>query len=61
MIPFEILSGLTLIFSASKVNQWLGDSQQNVPDVVSLTLIFFSLRVFTATHDIAGLMELSLI
>lgn len=53
MVPFEIFAGITLILSANHVNKWLGDGQENVPDVTSLTIIFFLLRMFTATHDIA--------
>jgi hypothetical protein len=43
-----------LILTSSKVNEWLGDSKDGTPDVISLTIIFFALRMFTATHDIAG-------
>lgn len=53
IIPFLTLSGLTLFIFSKKVNQWLGDGNESIPDVVSLTMIFFALRMFTATQDIA--------
>jgi hypothetical protein len=52
MIPFEIFTGITLICSSFHVYEWLGDGSGNEPQVVILTVIFFLLRMFTATHDI---------
>lgn len=53
MIPFEVLTGLTFIITSNYVNYWLGDENQNEPQVLILTIVFFALRTFAATHDVA--------
>lgn len=53
MVPFEYLAGITLIAASSHVNHWLGDGTGNEPQVLTLMIVFFALRTFTATHDVA--------
>lgn len=53
MVPFEILAGITFLAASNHVNDWLGDGKGNEPQVLLLTVVFFALRMCTATHDVA--------
>lgn len=58
IIPFMTLAGIILLVSSFYVNEWLGDGKENAPYVITLTIVFFSLRMCTATQDIAGICKL---
>jgi hypothetical protein len=50
-----MLQGIILIVSSFYVNEWLGDGKEITPYVITLTAVFFALRMCTATQDIAGI------
>lgn len=50
------LAGIILFTSSFFADKWLGDgTAENAPYVITLTIVFFSLRTCTATQDIAGI------
>jgi MFS transporter, PAT family, solute carrier family 33 (acetyl-CoA transportor), member 1 len=52
LVPTQLLIGILLVFSADFVPQLLGD-EENKPNVIPLTILFFGFFFLCATQDIA--------
>lgn len=52
LIPSQILIGTFMIFIAQHVDNWLGDGTSK-PEVIMLTITFFTLYFLAATQDVA--------
>lgn len=53
LVPMQYLIGFFMLFLAQYVNDLLDDRDDKVPDVTTLTAVFFLLNFFAATQDIA--------
>eukprot|EP00041_Stephanoeca_diplocostata_P011687 m.193317 g.193317 ORF g.193317 m.193317 type:complete len:553 (+) comp18631_c1_seq1:103-1761(+) len=53
MVPAQLAIGMTLMFIAYKLPEWLGEGKDHVIQIVPLTLVFFFLYLLCATQDIA--------
>ncbi|KAG5680973.1 hypothetical protein PVAND_010447 [Polypedilum vanderplanki] len=53
LIPVQLMIGGFMIFLAQRVNDWMGDSKGQEPQIIFLTIVFFMLWFLTATQDIA--------
>ena len=54
LVPIQILTGLFMIFvGAGNINEWMGESTNDQPNVLILTIFFTALYLLMATQDIA--------
>ena len=53
LVPVQLLCSLVMIAGGSYVDSWLGEGQDEVPQVLPLTMYFFLLYFLMATQDIA--------
>lgn len=53
LIPAQFTIGLTMIYVAYNMEDWLGESDQHKVQIVPLSLVFLFLYLLCATQDIA--------
>ncbi|KAG5680983.1 hypothetical protein PVAND_010457 [Polypedilum vanderplanki] len=52
LVPSQFMIALSMLYSSFYVNEWLG-SAEKPPKILILTSVFFLMRVFAATQDVA--------
>jgi PAT family acetyl-CoA transporter-like MFS transporter 1 len=53
LVPSQLLIGVSMLFAARYADEWLGNGVESPPKILILTSVFFLMRVFAATQDVA--------